>query len=68
MIRGFLGVTFVTAIVSVIAAFAVFGMVLLIGATNSLTQTVLGADSTYLADLTDGCDAFQIATCEFTLN
>ena len=68
MIRGILGVTFVTAVVSIVAAVAVIGMVLLIGATNALTQTVTNTDSAYLADLTDSCDAFQIATCEYDLN
>jgi len=68
MIRGILGVTFVTAIVSVIAAIAVIGMVLLLGATDTLTQTVFNADRVYLADMTDDCDAFQSATCDYALN
>jgi hypothetical protein len=68
MIRGILGVTFVTAVVSIVAAVAVIAMVLLVGATNDLTRTLTSADSSYLADLTDSCDAFQIATCEFALN
>jgi hypothetical protein len=68
MIRGILGVTFVTAVVSIVAAVAVIAMVLLIGATNALTLTARNADSTYLADLTDSCDAFQSGTCEYNLN
>lgn len=68
MIRGILGVTFVTAIVSVIATVAVIGMVLLIGATDTLTQAVFNADRVYLADMSDACDGFQFATCDYALN
>jgi len=68
MLREIFGVTLATTIVALVAAVSVIGMILVMTATDVLTQTGINTDSPYFADLTDDCDFFQSVTCDYSLN